>query len=57
MGDQVMSAAKLKYRIIRKTIIVFGLLLTAAIVYVVLVNLDSKNMTESILPGIDEDEQ
>ena len=40
-----MSAAKLKYRIIRKTIIVFGLLLTAAIVYVVLVNLDSKNMT------------
>ena len=40
-----MSVAKIKYRFIRKTIIVFGLLLTAAIVYVVLVNLDSKNMT------------
>ena len=40
-----MCAANIKYRIIRKTIIVFALLITATSIYVILVNLDSKNMT------------
>jgi glutathione peroxidase len=40
-----MSAAFFKYRLFRKTIIASGLLLIAAAVYVIFVNLDSKNMT------------